>query len=243
MTPAGAVSTFVISGLDGPFGLAFDATGNLYVANFGNNTISKVTPALAVTAVSPAAGPSAGGTEVTITGSNFTGATGVYFGTTPATNVIINSNAQITATSPAGSGTVDVRVTGPGGTSTTSPADQFTYVTLGIDVSAHQTSVSWPSVAAAGYSFAFIKASQGDRYEDPIFAAGQRMPAAATALNNYVAVYDFADPDEYSDPTKYLKINPNDSGSVNADAVAEANEFFNVGERIWWHPICDLHLT
>ena len=35
---------------------------------------------------------------------------------------------QITATSPAGTaGTVDVTVTGPGGTSTTSSADQFTY--------------------------------------------------------------------------------------------------------------------
>ena len=48
VTPAGAVSTFVSSGLDCPDGLAFDAAGNLYVANNGNNTISKVTPAGAV---------------------------------------------------------------------------------------------------------------------------------------------------------------------------------------------------
>ena len=48
VTPAGAVSTFVSSGLDGPDGLAFDAAGNLYVANEGNSTISKVTPAGAV---------------------------------------------------------------------------------------------------------------------------------------------------------------------------------------------------
>ena len=44
MTPAGAVSTFA-SGLNGPEGLAFDAAGNLYVANWGDSTISKVTPA------------------------------------------------------------------------------------------------------------------------------------------------------------------------------------------------------
>ena len=44
VTPAGVVSTFA-SGFDDPVGLAFDAAGNLYVANAGNGTVSKVTPA------------------------------------------------------------------------------------------------------------------------------------------------------------------------------------------------------
>ena len=48
VTPAGAVSTFVSSGLDDPVGLAFDAAGNLYVANELNNTISEVSPTGAV---------------------------------------------------------------------------------------------------------------------------------------------------------------------------------------------------
>ena len=51
MTPAGVVSTFVSSGLAGPQGLAFDAAGNLYVANNGSNTVSEVTPAGAVSTV------------------------------------------------------------------------------------------------------------------------------------------------------------------------------------------------
>ena len=38
------------------------------------------------------------------------------------------SATSITATAPAGTGTVDVTVTTPGGTSATSSADQFTYV-------------------------------------------------------------------------------------------------------------------
>jgi hypothetical protein len=88
-----------------------------------------------VTAVSPSSGPAAGGTAVTITGTNFesTGtpptcvATAVNFGTAAATNVTVVSPTQITATSPAGSGTVDVTVVTPGGTSATSSADQFTY--------------------------------------------------------------------------------------------------------------------
>ncbi len=39
-----------------------------------------------VTSISPTAGPLAGGTTVTVTGTNLTGATAVDFGSTPATN-------------------------------------------------------------------------------------------------------------------------------------------------------------
>ena len=38
------------------------------------------------------------------------------------------NDTTITADSPAGTGTVDVTVTTPGGTSATSAADQFTYI-------------------------------------------------------------------------------------------------------------------
>ena len=80
-----------------------------------------------VTLISPTSGPAAGGTSVTVTGTGFTGATAVKFGLTDATNFIVNSDTSITATSPAGTGTVDITVTTPSGTSATSPADQFTY--------------------------------------------------------------------------------------------------------------------
>src|SRR6266852_3611526 len=40
----------------------------------------------------------------------------------------VNSDTKITATSPAGSGTVDMTVTTPNGTSATGAADQFTYI-------------------------------------------------------------------------------------------------------------------
>src|SRR5208337_838630 len=84
-------------------------------------------PVPAVTGISPAAGPVAGGTTVTVTGTGFvTGAT-VDFGLTGASSVTVVSGTSITAVSPAGTGTVDVTVTTPGGTSATSPADEFTY--------------------------------------------------------------------------------------------------------------------
>ena len=50
-----------------------------------------VNAAPVVTSISPTSGPAAGGTTVTITGSGFTGATAVDFGTTPATSFTVNN--------------------------------------------------------------------------------------------------------------------------------------------------------
>jgi hypothetical protein len=51
----------------------------------------------------------------------------VQFGSTNATGFTVGSDTSITATSPAGSGTVDVRVTTAAGTSAVVAGDQFTY--------------------------------------------------------------------------------------------------------------------
>src|SRR5215471_14475435 len=80
-----------------------------------------------VTNVNPNTGPTPGGTSVTITGTNFSDATAVRFGNNAAGSFTVNSATQITATSPAGIGTVDVTVTTAGGTTAISTADQFTY--------------------------------------------------------------------------------------------------------------------
>ncbi len=82
-----------------------------------------------VSAVSPASGSTAGGTVVTITGSNFLQVTAVTFGGTPATSYTVVSPTQITATAPAhGPAVVNVRVTGAGLNSAIVTADQFTYL-------------------------------------------------------------------------------------------------------------------
>jgi hypothetical protein len=91
---------------------------------FANVCFAGFTPT--VTSVSPNTGTPAGGTSVTVTGTSFTGSTAVHFGANAATTFTVDSNTQITATSPPGAGTVDVTVSN-GGTSATSPADQFTY--------------------------------------------------------------------------------------------------------------------
>lgn len=80
-----------------------------------------------VTGVVPSNGPTAGGTSVAISGTNFEGTTVVDFGANAAVFAYGNPSLII-ATSPAGSaGTVNVTVTTLRGTSVTSSADQFTY--------------------------------------------------------------------------------------------------------------------
>ena len=94
--------------------------------------------------LSPISGPVAGGTIVTILGSGFTGATSVTFGSTAATSFTINSDSQITATTPAhAAGVVSVVITTPGGTATGTNA--FTYNTPVIKSFTSSTTWTVPS--------------------------------------------------------------------------------------------------
>ena len=81
----------------------------------------------AVTGVSPNSGTTAGGGGVYIYGSGFTGATAVSFGGS-STPFNVMSDTTIEAQAPAhAAGIVDIVVTGPGGSSSTSSADHYTY--------------------------------------------------------------------------------------------------------------------
>src|ERR1019366_6209773 len=92
------------------------------------DTFTYGAPSPTVSSVSPNTGPIAGGTSVTVTGSGFSGATAVKFGSAAAVSFSVTSPTTLTAVSPAGSsGPVDVTVTTPAGTSATSGADTFTY--------------------------------------------------------------------------------------------------------------------
>ncbi|MGW0841016.1 IPT/TIG domain-containing protein, partial [Streptomyces sp. NPDC002787] len=76
--------------------------------------------------LSPQQGPPAGGTVVTVTGANLSGATAVRFDGVAASSFTVNSGTQITAVAPAhAAGAAAVTVTTPGGTSN---ALTFTYV-------------------------------------------------------------------------------------------------------------------
>jgi len=89
------------------------------VVDAAGNPADATPAAPTLTLVEPDWGSMAGGTAVTITGSNFTraGAVSVTFGGNAATDVVVVSDTQITATTPAGPhAAVGVSVTTDGGT-------------------------------------------------------------------------------------------------------------------------------
>ena len=91
--------------------------------------VGATVPAPVVTALTPASGPTAGGTTVQITGTNLTAATAVSFGGTAATTFTVESDTSISATTPAHAlGLVAVSVTTPAGTSMV--PGLFTYLPL-----------------------------------------------------------------------------------------------------------------
>jgi hypothetical protein len=91
---------------------------------------AEVQPLPGIAAIGPTSGTTAGGTSVLISGHDFTEATAVKFGTTPASSFSVIAETTITATAPPSSsaGSVPVSVTTLAG-SASSPS-QFTYLPL-----------------------------------------------------------------------------------------------------------------
>ena len=134
------VSIAPVSGSnEASFQTSFSTTGSQSITavftpgdqNYFGSTSAALTETITgpptVTGISPTSGPATGGTAVTITGTSFTGATSVSFGGAPAMSFTVISATTITATSPAGTGTVDVVVTNSNA-SAPSAADRFTYI-------------------------------------------------------------------------------------------------------------------
>jgi IPT/TIG domain len=80
-----------------------------------------------ITSIAPITGPAAGGTIVTLTGTGFTGALAVGFGSTNASALSVMSDTMMVAVSPPGTGVVNVTVVTPSGLSAINAAVQFSY--------------------------------------------------------------------------------------------------------------------
>ncbi|WP_285616721.1 choice-of-anchor P family protein [Kineosporia sp. NBRC 101677] len=127
---AGTSATFRV-----PAGLVAGATSILVTTTGGTDTVPFTYTAFdgQITGISPLTGPTTGGTQVTITGTDFAGATGVEFGGTPGTSFNVNGpGTQITVNTPAkAAGVVSVVITSPSGNSTSTSLFTYLPVNLG----------------------------------------------------------------------------------------------------------------
>ncbi len=109
-------------------GTAAVAVAGLVIAS-GPAAGARTIPKPSVTAISPAVGPTTGGTRVTIAGSHFSGVVSVLFGTTRGTSVRVRSSTSLAVTAPRHAlGGVDVRVIASGGRSALTAKDRFSYL-------------------------------------------------------------------------------------------------------------------
>jgi sugar lactone lactonase YvrE len=117
--------------LNTPAGVSVAPSGNVLIADNGNDVVRGVTlPPPSVAAVKPTLGPTSGDRKVTITGASLSGTTSVLFGSRPATSFIVKSAKRIVAYSPATTsvGPVAIVVISPAGPAVVSGADSYTYV-------------------------------------------------------------------------------------------------------------------
>ena len=116
-------------------------------------------------------------TAITVTGTGFTGATAVTVGGTAVTNLVVVSDTEITATTPASSiaGQVDILVTTPDGTSTSVAGDKYTFAATATTIPLPIFSAS-PTSGSAPLEVIFLDASTVPR-DDGVGTLGMAIPA------------------------------------------------------------------
>jgi RHS repeat-associated protein len=135
-----------------------------------------VTPtAPALSGLSLTTGTTLGNDTIVVTGTGFTGATAVVFDGTVVTNINVLTDTAISLRTPAhAAGVVDVTVLGPGGTSLTTSADQFTYVAPPVPT---VTALNFTSTSILGGSLLIITGSG--------FSGATQVAFDTTTTNNF----------------------------------------------------------
>ncbi|MBV1949384.1 IPT/TIG domain-containing protein [Streptomyces sp. BV129] len=127
--------------------------------------------------VSPAQGPTSGGTSVVLTGTGLTGTTAVTFGSSPAASYTVDSATQITAVTPPGSGSVACTVTGPGGGS-----NSVIYTYVAVPVLTALSPVQGPTGAGAAVTLT------GTGLTTTLAVRFSTVPAAFTVLSDATVI-------------------------------------------------------
>ncbi|HZZ18221.1 MAG TPA: hypothetical protein VFE25_02570 [Opitutaceae bacterium] len=114
--PGSADGTGSLAGFHGPHGIAVDAAGNVYVADTGNSTIRKITPAGVVTTLAGAAGMT-GSSDGKGTSARFSSPGGIAVDASGTLFVADTGNDTIRSVSPSGAVTTIAGTAGVAGSS------------------------------------------------------------------------------------------------------------------------------
>ncbi len=158
------------------------AVGQASILNKMSNAVTYTPPPTTVTGVSPNSGTTAGGTVVTISGTNFQAGAAVTIGGIGAA-VRSVSSTSIAATTPAhAAGPADVSVTNPGAAAVTLAA-AYTYVApapppQSFALSASPTSTTVTKGSTATYS---VKVTPKNSYTGPVVFSVTGLPSGSSA--------------------------------------------------------------
>jgi outer membrane protein assembly factor BamB len=158
-----------LTGLAAGRGLLVVPAGSTVTAFAAAPTVAAPT----VGSFTPTSGPV--GTTVTVTGSNFTGATGVMFAGTPASFTVVG-DTRIDATVPAGAGSGPIAVTTAGGTATSSAA--FTVTVPDFALAATPPA---QSVAAGGSTSYAVTVTPSGGFSGSVALSLSGLPAGTSA--------------------------------------------------------------
>lgn len=145
--------------------------------------------------------------------------------TLPASPALPHGPRMLRMLAGVGSGSGSSRSRGSSKVTLESMTDPAQGAAEGIDVADYQHAngpIGWPQVAAAGYSFAYIKATEGTYYQNPYYAGDFAASRAAGMLSG---AYAFATPDTAS-------------GTQEADYLLDDINYSNDGQTL--PPMVDL---
>jgi hypothetical protein len=197
-TPSGEANAYIVQ-TDSFFSTLKDwgnAIYDLWLANGGaapvlmtsTNALNPAAPAPVVTSITPTCGPVAGGTPISITGSNFQSGATVNLGG----SVIVNGDTNITAvTNPDTAGVKDVTVTNPDAQSGTL-SNAFTYAAppvfaglQSVTSAVEAATLTWSAASSAypvTYSVFESLTNGGQNFNSPVFTTN--------ALSAYITPLD-----------------------------------------------------
>jgi hypothetical protein len=155
-----------------------------------------VTATFSLKSVSPISGPSAGGNEVTISGSGFQSGVSVNFGGLGASSVSLTNSTTITAVAPVhSSGPVTVTVTNSNGDSATLPSG-YTF---------HSIDLLWGAPSSSTVAISGYNVYRGDLSAGPFSRLNGSSPLSTTS---------YEDTTVYGGTTYYYEVKSVDSSGV-----------------------------